>query len=683
MDEERSPQPTFRKPSLALEAEASLMDSAKLVPSASTDSLANNTTGTTFAAKARAAELQAARARKQLKENDKQNEPASSATPHEVMTFTKARSKAGKTWKTLNLHDLPEASSEDFQNSMYRTSPDLTAPTNSYLSTKGLESGYDNGQGFADVDSKFNGTEPFPKVNMLTSSQPQTGLSPDTQKLVKSVENYDVSQWDPELPAIKSSRAQGSSDSVSPRNRTRTSSTTFALRPLPVLTTSSDQLQKQALYLHRKQESQLSEVHAALNGHLHNPREAKDIHETVESVMAMLAQDKSSNRFLPESAGLGTDEDPFAASPSPMSPPLFAPQQPYSGQEMKYGVVGPAPRKFVPHQYPAVKGTTNAIPRLGLQRKLAPDHSTQQHHDYFPPDQNTCQYPRASGTKEPQTPYRKLSVAEKKGILLQQLQTVVDESASSAGYPKSGRTVLHDPFAYKNDDVEAKTPPALLTNSETDLVIASDPLPWKTRPVNIVRPSPFSNDESTPTSDRKLTPIEVRPFRRGLYRGQRLTANFTDVESWWSTDSRIDSLSKKQITDFLGCVRESPEGKSAEVPRQRGILSESENSDAAIKPGYMQRDVGKHLLVPVLANLQTYLNPGGYFNKHGRVAEWCIDQGANGQTSFFGEDWGAPPPRVGRDPRYQPVLHEGIRSVYENLGTRWGSDGYPRRYPIR
>lgn len=658
MDEERSPQPMFRKPSLAHEADAAIIDSTRLMPSASTDSLANNTTGTTFAAKARAAELQAARARKQLKENDKQNEPAQSATPHEVMTFTKARAKGGKTWKTLNLNDLPEVPSQDSQNSMYRTSPELTAMSNSYPSIQGLDSAYDNVHGFADAGRDIDRSDPFPQCNILTSSYPQTGLSPDTLKLMKSVESYDISQWDPELPTTNAVRTETSPASVSPQTRTRASSTAVALRPLPVLTTSSDQLQKQALYLHQKQESQLSEVHAALSGHLHH--NTRDANSAAESVMALLAQEQSSKRFSAEAAQVSNDEDPFAASPSPVSPPQFARQQSYSGSETKYDLVGPAPRKFVPNQYPAVKGTMSAIPRLGPQRTLAQDSSIQQQAVHVPLEQGPYGYHRA---KEPQTPYRKLSVAEKKGLLLQQLQTVVDESASSAGFPKSSRTVLHDPLAYKPGDVGAKTAPPVLTNPDIDLVVASSPLPWKTRPVKIVRPPSLSNNDSPPSSDHEVTPIETRPFRTSSYRGQRSPGHFTDAalveaERWWSADSRIDSLGTQQIKAFLGCVLESPNGKQ-------------------------RSDVAEHLLGPVLANLQTYLTPGGYFNKHGRVAEWCIDQGANGQTSFFGEDWGAPPPRVGRDPRYQPVLHEGTRSIYENVGARWGAEGYPRRYPIR
>jgi hypothetical protein len=37
--------------------------------------------------------------------------------------------------------------------------------------------------------------------------------------------------------------------------------------------------------------------------------------------------------------------------------------------------------------------------------------------------------------------------------------------------------------------------------------------------------------------------------------------------------------------------------------------------------------------------------------------EWQIDDSEKGNVSFFGEDWGPPPKRTGRGPRYQPMFH--------------------------
>ncbi|KAI9733283.1 MAG: hypothetical protein M1834_003367 [Cirrosporium novae-zelandiae] len=69
-------------------------------------------------------------------------------------------------------------------------------------------------------------------------------------------------------------------------------------------------------------------------------------------------------------------------------------------------------------------------------------------------------------------------------------------------------------------------------------------------------------------------------------------------------------------------------------------------------------DMTNRLLAPLLGNLQAYLmgrpeDQRANFGAFARVPEWCVDKSEAGKTSFFGEDWGVPPKRVGRDPRYR------------------------------
>lgn len=44
---------------------------------------------------------------------------------------------------------------------------------------------------------------------------------------------------------------------------------------------------------------------------------------------------------------------------------------------------------------------------------------------------------------------------------------------------------------------------------------------------------------------------------------------------------------------------------------------------------------------------------------------WQIDDTDKGNTSFFGEDWGPPPKRAGRDPRYQSTFHNPQSTNWE------------------
>ena len=685
----------FRKSSLTHDAEAVYASSNSLATGRSTDSLANNTQGTTFAATARAAELRAARARKQLKENENQSKTDTSAIPHEVMTFTKSRSKAGKAWKTLNLDDLPEVSDSDSQNNGYSTRQDQTNQI-----TAGYDSEHDDTQDInsTNVPHYLSILKPKDKV-ILSGTQP--GLSPDSKKLVYSVENYDASQWDPELPskdkALQSSGSYEASQLEPPNQRPRTVSITPALYPVPVLASSSDHIQKTAEYLRQKQESQIRELEAELQSqamHHQAMNQPKAFHAAVDLV-SELHHSHSNSHLLAGSVRADRDEDPFAASPPPISPPSLNQYRPSVNvptgpPQLPYNLIGQAPRQFVPHQYPAVKGTSNNIAsRPALERTFTGNSSASQYQAYYPPGFYGRRQATADMEQAPQTPYRKLSAEEKKGMLLQQLNAVVDESISSGTLPKSGRTVLHDPFAYDQYQQPASGHVATMgTSPETDLIATSDPLPWKDRPVDVVTTPSMANVEFMATGSKPLTPIGTRPTRGGLPRGLTMQnsakMSIEDAEHWWSDDRRIDSVGKRQIEDFMENARAANRrDKVADITNRLSNLSDawSDGSQSVRTPDAISgRAVGDHLLVPVLANLKAYLTPGDYFNKHGHVPEWCIDQGAGGQTSFFGEDWGAPPPRVGRDPRYQPVLHEGTRSVYENFGGRWGSDGYARRY---
>ena len=86
-------------------------------------------------------------------------------------------------------------------------------------------------------------------------------------------------------------------------------------------------------------------------------------------------------------------------------------------------------------------------------------------------------------------------------------------------------------------------------------------------------------------------------------------------------------------------------------------------------------------LQAALINLQSYVDGTGnddYFGRFARVPEWCIDKSPGGNDSYFG-DWGSPPSRVGRDPRYRPTYHEGRFTVFEEPDRQGGRELVSRR----
>jgi hypothetical protein len=59
----------------------------------------------------------------------------------------------------------------------------------------------------------------------------------------------------------------------------------------------------------------------------------------------------------------------------------------------------------------------------------------------------------------------------------------------------------------------------------------------------------------------------------------------------------------------------------------------------------------------------------GYLAPFYDPPEWCIDKSANGNNSFFGEDWSQPPERISRDSRYRPLPYESKFVAYDGRGV--------------
>ena len=83
------------------------------------------------------------------------------------------------------------------------------------------------------------------------------------------------------------------------------------------------------------------------------------------------------------------------------------------------------------------------------------------------------------------------------------------------------------------------------------------------------------------------------------------------------------------------------------------------------------------MLIPMLENLASYVQGPvekrrDYFSQWKQPPEWCIDRSETGNHSFFDKNWGTPPARVGRDPRYS---HSPWVDDRTPLRGRYGSPG--------
>ncbi|KAI9833342.1 MAG: hypothetical protein M1819_003737 [Sarea resinae] len=256
----------------------------------------------------------------------------------------------------------------------------------------------------------------------------------------------------------------------------------------------------------------------------------------------------------------------------------------------------------------------------------------------------------------------------------------------------SSRTVLYDPVKRTPDDqpvterfpefVEDK--PGTLSVAPLEDLGTSDPLPWKDRPVaihTVVTPvlsnaelaeqsKPVSTEyEESQDEDHTWMPSIICPPQR--------LESLRNAELWWTTDNRggrelsehlyrvADKDLHKTMTKAQNSKRPRTSSKDGAATSDdaasdttvigsapMGISSEPVNGPAG--------DTVNRLLIPLLSTLHGYLSSRpeaqrGRFGSFARVPEWCIDKGVGGLNSFFGEDWGAPPQRVGRDPRYRPL----------------------------
>jgi hypothetical protein len=79
-------------------------------------------------------------------------------------------------------------------------------------------------------------------------------------------------------------------------------------------------------------------------------------------------------------------------------------------------------------------------------------------------------------------------------------------------------------------------------------------------------------------------------------------------------------------------------------------------------------DASTILLGNALATLQAYVagdRQNQPFARFGPPPEWAIDKSVEANLSFFEDDWGTPPRRVGRDLRYRPLPEDQLPAAEE------------------
>ena len=108
-----------------------------------------------------------------------------------------------------------------------------------------------------------------------------------------------------------------------------------------------------------------------------------------------------------------------------------------------------------------------------------------------------------------------------------------------------------------------------------------------------------------------------------------------DLDEWWNSGYNT----RRRQEDYLKAVQKTLQKDSAESSTPQY------SADPALYA------VFENMLVYVEETLGQ--KPRHYFARFKKPPAWCIDTSPEGNNSFFGEDYGAPPARVGRVPRYR------------------------------
>lgn len=302
------------------------------------------------------------------------------------------------------------------------------------------------------------------------------------------------------------------------------------------------------------------------------------------------------------------------------------------------------------------------------------------------------------------------------------LQKVGDSaSARGQGANAAARTVLHDPLrsrsvnASSDSSLDVSTFAKGLTRDPTvlqhhrrpppglpfppegckDLSISSPEPGWKDRPVEVVNVNApqMSHKElamySKPTPSARNSPFlgDSPPPQQQDTKQQTYDKELSD---WFHGGKKVERQ-EEFFKRICAAHRSSP--ATPRRPSNLGPIGPHSSASSTKTAGgeqdnnYTFNKTTTRLLIPVLENLASYVE-GPIEKRHGfgarfvRPPEWCIDKSPNGNNSFFGDEWGQPPQRIGRDQRYRQ-LNESDYGSFDSSPVRRNSGGVPlNRSPV-
>lgn len=675
----------------------------------STASLANNTTGTTFAAKARAAELNAVRSRKVSKDTEAEDEmPPPAPVALGAIKFAKPRQR-GRGWRALNLEKLPE---ESLQEEEAESESTVSVERSKPQVAQGPDHRSDNAGGRNLTFENLAQSQVLYPTNFPPPSAYQDSMAASQQrKREKMPASHNLSVWDqgtsPARTNVSERRQQFSSGHLTPQPP---SSGSPALSQQGIQMQDAGSQGRSTPSFPPAQGMKRTEIDLDVRS---SQRRLSSLEESKLRKLGVLPalptlqaqQPAGSYQKLQPQQPVGpyqTLQPQQSAGSYPTErhhdDPFTGPSQvihshaphPYTNNHDFTASLRPAQRTTPP----AVKGTVNhEFKFLTLPANLS----------------KTNEYPR-----DPM-PYSSFSTSSKKDLLLRNLHEVVESSKTQGTLPNSTRTVLYDPVAHDPGKNAQPSPTEIaferarqnaanagtsivmgsrvVTQPDEELLKVSDPLPWTDRPVSIHNStSPLAPQFPTLTV---MPSTQIPPPGLGFsnpdiwslaQRNPPTRPALEDVNLWWNDVHRREEFQNTFETPVTRSGSRNTNSLDTPVrSAHQRVHDRRIDVDNSLLNTPSERPSGveviSNLMLPAINTLFAYVdetNPE-HFRRFARVPEWCIDKSTGGNQSFFG-DWGVPPSRVGRDPRYRPTFHEGRYTVFEELDRRGGRDGLGRKY---
>ena len=129
------------------------------------------------------------------------------------------------------------------------------------------------------------------------------------------------------------------------------------------------------------------------------------------------------------------------------------------------------------------------------------------------------------------------------------------------------------------------------------------------------------------------------------------------LNDWWTSGNKF----ARQEEFFESVMAANKLSMSTDLttspPAQLAPICPASRTPAKAATG-PYNPITTRLLIPVLESLASYVQGPmekrrDYFSRWSQPPEWCIDRSEGSNDSFYDKDWGQPPARVGRDPRYR------------------------------